>query len=49
MIPDRSALNQIATTLAKHFDSLYYVDMETDEYIAFEPLKLAVLSAYGGR
>ena len=40
MIPDRNALNQIATTLAKHFDSLYYVDMETDEYIAFEPLKL---------
>ena len=40
MINETAALSQITMTLARHFDSLYYVDMENDEYMALEPLKM---------
>ena len=32
---DQVAFDQVATTLAKHFDSVYYVDIETDGFIEF--------------
>ena len=32
---DHVAFGQVATTLAKHFDSMYYVDMESDSFIEF--------------
>ena len=32
---DQLAFDQIATTLAKQFDSMYYVDTETDNFIEF--------------
>ena len=32
---DHNALDQIALTLTKHFDSLYYVDIETGNYTEF--------------
>ena len=32
---DQTALNHIATSLSKHFDSLYYVDIETGEFKEF--------------
>ena len=32
---DQVAFGQVATTLAKHFDSMYYVDVETDGFIEF--------------
>lgn len=32
---DQVAFGQVATTLAKHFDSMYYVDIETDSFIEF--------------
>ena len=32
---DHVAFSQVATTLAKHFDSLYYVDIESDNFIEF--------------
>ena len=32
---DHVAFSQVATTLAKHFDSLYYVDIESDSFIEF--------------
>lgn len=32
---DQLAFDQIATTLAKQFDSMYYVDLESDNYIEF--------------
>ena len=32
---DQVAFGQVATTLAKQFDSLYYVDVETDNFIEF--------------
>jgi len=32
---DQVAFGQVATTLAKHFDSMYYVDTETDSFIEF--------------
>lgn len=32
---DQAAFNQIATTLARHFDSLYYVEIETGNYCEF--------------
>ena len=33
MINDHEAFGQIAMTLAKHFDNLYYVDIETGDYL----------------
>ena len=32
---DQVAFGQVATTLAKHFDSMYYVDIESDGFIEF--------------
>lgn len=32
---DQVAFGQVATTLAKHFDSVYYVDIESDSFIEF--------------
>jgi len=32
---DQGAFGQVATTLAKQFDSLYYVDIESDHFIEF--------------
>ncbi len=32
---DQVAFGQVATTLAKNFDSMYYVDVETDGFIEF--------------
>ena len=32
---DQSAFGQVATTLAKQFDSMYYVDIESDNFIEF--------------
>ena len=32
---DQTAFNLIATSLSKHFDSLYYVDIETGEFEEF--------------
>lgn len=37
---DETAFNQIATTLAGHFDSLFYVDVESGNYIEFVPTQL---------
>ena len=37
---ETSAFNQIATTLAGHFDSLFYVDMESGWYTEFIPTRL---------
>ena len=32
---DQVAFGQVATTLAKHYDSMYYVDIESDNFIEF--------------
>ncbi len=37
---EQTALNQIATSLAKHFDSLYYVEIKTGHYTEFLPTHL---------
>lgn len=37
---DQIALNQVATTLARHFDSMYYIDVESGNYCEFMPAKL---------
>lgn len=37
---EQTALNQIATSLAKHFDSLYYVEIKTGHYTEFLPTEL---------
>ena len=37
---DPSAFNQIAMTLAGHYDSLFYVDMESGWYTEFVPTRL---------
>ena len=37
---DQIALNQVATTLARHFDSMYYIDVESGNYFEFMPAKL---------
>ena len=37
---DETAFNQIATTLAGHFDSLFYVDIATGNYTEFVPTRL---------
>ena len=37
---DQMASKQIATTLAKHYDSLYYVEIATGHYIEFVPTKM---------
>ena len=37
MTIDQAAFNQIANTLARHFDSLYYVEIETGEFVQFLP------------
>ena len=34
---EQSIYNQIATTLSKHYDSVFYVDLETGAYKAFVP------------
>ncbi len=40
MMIDQTAFNQIATTLAGHFDSLFYVEIETGHYTEFVPTQL---------
>ncbi len=37
MVIDQTVFNQVATTLARHFDSMYYVDIETGNYCEFTP------------
>ena len=37
---DQTVFNQIATTLAGHFDSVFYVDIETGEYTEFVSTQL---------
>ena len=37
---EQTALNQIATSLAKHFDSLYYVEIKTGYYTEFLPTQM---------
>lgn len=37
---DETAFNQIATTLAGHFDSLFYVDADSGNYTEFVPTRL---------
>ena len=42
---DLTAFSHIATSLAKHFDCLYYVDIETNDYIEFiHPKVLATVN-----
>ena len=36
---DQAAFHQIATILAAHFDSLYYVEIESGKFIQFMPSK----------
>ena len=40
MRKDQEAFKQVATTLATHFDGLYYVDIETGNYVEFVPISL---------
>lgn len=40
MINNYEAFSQIAMTLANHFDSLYYVDIESGEYYEYVPLDM---------
>ena len=47
---DHNALDQIALTLTRHFDSLYYVDIETgnySEYTSGQMLRLAGIPQSG--
>jgi diguanylate cyclase (GGDEF)-like protein len=37
---DQTVFNQIATTLAGHFDSVFYVDIETGAYTEFVPTRI---------
>ena len=37
---DQTAFNQVAATLARHFDSIYYIEIETGNYCEFMPAKL---------
>ncbi len=37
---EQTALNQIATSLAKHFDSLYYIEIKTGHYTEFLPTQI---------
>ena len=37
---DQMAFNQIATTLAAHYDSLFYIEIETGHYIEFVPMQM---------
>ena len=37
---DQAAFHQIATTLARHYDSIYFVDIETGSFTAFVPPRL---------
>ena len=37
---EQTALDQIATSLAKHFDSLYYVEINTGHYTEFLPTQM---------
>lgn len=37
---EQTALNQIATSLAKHYDSLYYVEIKTGYYTEFLPTQM---------
>ena len=37
---DQLALNQVATTLARHFDSMYYIEIESGKICEFMPAKL---------
>lgn len=40
MRKDQEAYKQVAVTLSTHFDGLYYVDIETDNYAEFVPINL---------
>lgn len=37
---DQMAHNQVATTLARHFDSIYYIEIGTGKYFEFMPAKM---------
>ena len=37
---EQTAFNQIATSLAKHFDSLYYIEIKTGHYMEFLPTQI---------
>ena len=37
---EQTVFNQIATTLARHFDSLFYVEIESGRYVEFVPTLL---------
>ncbi len=37
---DQTASNQVAITLARHFDSIYYIEIESGKYREFMPAKL---------
>ena len=37
---DQAAFNQISTTLARHYDSIYFVDIETGSFTAFVPPRM---------
>lgn len=40
MVVDQAAFNQVAITLARHFDSMYYVDIETGSFCEFTPSRI---------
>ena len=37
---DQFAFNQIASSLAGHFDSMFYVEIESGNYVEFIPTRL---------
>ena len=37
---DQSALNQVAATLARHFDTMYHIEIESGNFCEFMPAKL---------
>ncbi len=37
---NQTAFSQVATTLARHFDSIYYIEIESGNYCEFMPAKL---------
>ena len=40
MVVNQDAFNQVAITLARHFDSMYYVEIETGSFCEFTPARL---------
>ena len=37
---DQTAFDQVAKTLARHFDSMYYIEIESGNYCEFMPAQL---------